>query len=218
MSRAGGRGEPGRGGPWYFGRPGIFYATAARRVTVGGAIRFRAFAIPGIERVRRRGLISRVGLGHDTHRLAPGRPLILGGVTIDHELGLLGHSDADVVMHAVADALLGAAGLGDIGEHFPDTDPEWAGVSGERLLGGVLAMIANAGWAPSNCDVVIHAQRPKLAGAKREIRRNLARVLGLPEDAVNVKAKTGELVGHIGRGEAIACHAVVLCRASGVAD
>ena len=100
----------------------------------------------------------RVGLGHDTHRLVEGRPLILGGVRIDHPRGLLGHSDADVVLHAVADALLGAAALGDIGEHYPDTDPQWEGLDGGRLLSEVLAQVARAGWSPINCDVTIHAQ------------------------------------------------------------
>ena len=99
----------------------------------------------------------RIGIGHDTHRLVDGRPLILGGVRIDHPVGLLGHSDADVVLHAVADALLGAAALGDIGEHYPDTDPQWAGLDGGRLLGEVVAQVEQAGWRASNCDVVIHA-------------------------------------------------------------
>lgn len=156
------------------------------------------------------GVGIRVGLGHDTHRLVEGRPLILGGVTIAHDRGLLGHSDADVVMHAVADALLGAAGLGDIGEHFPDTDPKWEGVAGDRLLGDVLRRVADAGWRPLNCDVIIHAQRPKLLAHKPAIRENVARVLGLDPGAVNIKAKTGELVGPIGRAEAISCEVVVL--------
>ena len=152
----------------------------------------------------------RVGIGHDTHRLVEGRPLILGGVRVDHPTGLLGHSDADVVMHAVADALLGAAGLGDIGEHYPDTDPQWRGLDGSRLLGEVVAQVARAGWAPGNCDVVVHAQAPKLTPHKAAIRANLARLLGLDPSAVNVKAKTGEHVGPIGRAEAISCEAVVL--------
>jgi 2-C-methyl-D-erythritol 2,4-cyclodiphosphate synthase len=154
----------------------------------------------------------RVGLGHDTHRLVAGRPLILGGVRIDHPTGLLGHSDADVVMHAVADALLGASGLGDIGELFPDTDPEWLGLDGSRLLGEVVSRAAAAGWRPENCDVIVHAQAPKLLAHKPAIRANLARVLGLAEAAVNIKAKTGEHVGPIGRAEAISCEAIVLAR------
>ena len=152
----------------------------------------------------------RVGLGHDTHRLVEGRPLILGGVRIDHPRGLLGHSDADVVLHAVADALLGAAALGDIGEHFPDTDPQWAGLDGGRLLSEVVAMVTWAGWTAINCDVTIHAQAPKLVAYKSAIRANVARLLGLDESAVNVKAKTGEHVGPIGRAEAIGCDAIVL--------
>ena len=152
----------------------------------------------------------RVGIGHDTHRLVEGRPLILGGVRVDHPTGLLGHSDADVVMHAVADALLGAAALGDIGEHFPDTDPEWRGLDGSRLLAAVVDLVARAGWRVGNCDVVVHAQAPKLTPHKAAIRANLARLLGLDASAVNVKAKTGEHVGPIGRAEAIGCEAAVL--------
>jgi 2-C-methyl-D-erythritol 2,4-cyclodiphosphate synthase len=152
----------------------------------------------------------RVGIGHDTHRLVEGRPLILGGVRIESPRGLLGHSDADVVMHAVADALLGAAGLGDIGEHYPDTDPKWAGLEGERLLIDVVALVGRSGWKPSNCDVIIHAQEPKLTPHKAAMRDNLARLLHLDHSAVNVKAKTGEHVGPIGRGEAIASEAIVL--------
>ena len=152
----------------------------------------------------------RVGIGHDTHRLVEGRPLILGGVPIEHSRGLMGHSDADVVMHSVADALLGAAALGDIGEHFPDTDPEWAGLEGERLLAEVLRLVGRSGWQPSNCDVIVHAQEPKLTPHKAAMKGNLARILQLDPSAVNIKAKTGEHVGPIGRCEAISCEAVVL--------
>ena len=155
-----------------------------------------------------------MGIGHDTHRLVEGRPLILGGVRIEHLRGLAGHSDADVVCHAVADALLGAAGLGDIGEHYPDTDPKWSGLDSTQLLAEVVDQVGRAGWHAVNCDVIIHAQEPKLGPHKRTIKANLARLLGLPESAVNVKAKTGEHVGHVGRGEAIACHAVVLLDAN----
>ena len=152
----------------------------------------------------------RVGIGHDTHRLVEGRPLILGGLRIDHHLGLAGHSDADVVCHAVADALLGAAALGDIGEHYPDTDPEWLGLDSARLLAEVVDQVGRAGWRPVNCDVIVHAQAPKLGPHKATIRANLARLLGIADGAVNVKAKTGEHVGPVGRAEAVACHAVVL--------
>jgi 2-C-methyl-D-erythritol 2,4-cyclodiphosphate synthase len=136
--------------------------------------------------------------------------LILGGVRIEHPRGLVGHSDADVVLHAMADAVLGAAGLGDIGEHYPDTEPAWRGLDSSRLLAEVVARVADAGWRPVNCDLVIHAQEPKLGPHKPAIRANLARLLGIDPGAVNVKAKTGEQVGPIGRAEAIACEAVVL--------
>lgn len=152
----------------------------------------------------------RVGSGHDTHRLVEGRPLVLGGVRIDHPKGLAGHSDADAVLHAVTDALLGAAGLGDIGDAFPDTDPAWAGADSAVFLGNALAAVAAAGWRVVNLDVTVFAQEPKLGPVKAAVRDNLARLLRLPGDRVNVKAKTGEKVGHIGRGEAIGCHAVVL--------
>lgn len=152
----------------------------------------------------------RVGIGHDTHRLEAGRPLILGGVRIEYPRGLVGHSDADVVLHAVADALLGAAGLGDIGEHYPDTDPEWEGVDSSRLLSEVVARLGREGWRTVNCDLIIHAQAPKLSPHKAEIRDHIARLLRVEPGAVNVKAKTGEHVGPVGRAEAIVCEAVVL--------
>ena len=152
----------------------------------------------------------RVGIGHDTHRLEEGRPLILGGQRIAHPRGLVGHSDADVVCHAVADALLGAAGLGDIGEHYPDTDPRWKGLDSTRLLAEVVQRLRRSGWRVVNCDVIVHAQEPKLGPHKPAIRANLARLLGIDETGVNIKAKTGEHVGPVGRGEAIVCEAVTL--------
>jgi 2-C-methyl-D-erythritol 2,4-cyclodiphosphate synthase len=152
----------------------------------------------------------RVGIGHDTHRLVEGRPLILGGVRIDHSKGLMGHSDADVVLHAVADALLGASAMGDIGELFPDTDPKWKGLDGGVLLSEVMDRVTRAGWKVGNCDVVIHAQEPKLTPQKPAIRENLARLLQVNPTEVNVKAKTGEHVGPIGRGEAISAEVIVL--------
>jgi 2-C-methyl-D-erythritol 2,4-cyclodiphosphate synthase len=152
----------------------------------------------------------RVGSGHDTHRLAEGRPLILGGVTIPHSRGLVGHSDADAVLHAVTDALLGAAGLGDIGDAYPDTDPRYLGADSRLFLTETLARLNQLGWRVVNVDVTIFAQEPKLGPVKGAIRESLAGLLGLPADRVNVKAKTGEKVGHIGRAEAIGCHAVVL--------
>ena len=157
----------------------------------------------------------RVGSGHDTHRLAEGRPLILGGVRIDHARGLVGHSDADAVLHAVTDALLGAAGLGDIGDAYPDTDPRWKDADSRHFLTETLTRLNRLGWRPVNVDVTIFAQQPKLGPVKTAIRDHLAALLGLPADAVNVKAKTGEQVGHIGRGEAIGCHVVVLIQKAG---
>lgn len=152
----------------------------------------------------------RVGSGHDTHRLAEGRPLILGGVIVPHTKGLVGHSDADAVLHAVTDALLGAAALGDIGDAYPDTDPKWKDADSRLFLTETLAKLNRMGWKPVNVDVTIFAQEPKLGGAKSAIKNSLAHLLGVAADCVNVKAKTGEKVGHIGRGEAIGCHAVVL--------
>ncbi len=152
----------------------------------------------------------RVGIGHDTHRLVEGRPLMLGGVCVPHSHGLAGHSDADVVLHAVADALLGAAGLGDIGELFPDTDPQYCGADSGKLMHEVVARLRAAGWHTINLDVVIHAERPKLGPHKLEMRDRIAKLLEIAPNMVNVKAKTGESVGPIGRGEAISCEAVVL--------
>jgi 2-C-methyl-D-erythritol 2,4-cyclodiphosphate synthase len=154
--------------------------------------------------------VFRIGSGHDTHRLADGHPLILGGVRIDHPQGLVGHSDADAVLHAVTDALLGAIGAGDIGDAFPDTDPRWKGADSRLFLRAALDRVNHLGWKVVNLDVTIFAQRPKLGPVKAVMKANLAELLGVPADAVNVKAKTGEGVGHIGRGEAIGCHAVVL--------
>jgi 2-C-methyl-D-erythritol 2,4-cyclodiphosphate synthase len=155
----------------------------------------------------------RVGIGYDTHRLVEGRPLILGGVSIAHDLGLDGHSDADVVLHALADALLGAAALGDIGELFADTDPRHRGLDSAEIVREVLRRVAAAGWRPHNADIIVHAERPRLGPHKAAIRDRVAELLGLDPTAVNVKAKTGERVGHIGRGEAIGCQAVVLIEA-----
>lgn len=154
----------------------------------------------------------RIGIGHDTHRLVEGRPLVLGGVTIEHPKGLEGHSDADVVMHAVTDALLGAACLGDIGEQFPDTDPRWEGAAGAKLLSTCLGMVERQGWKPVNVDLTIHAEEPKLTPYKEEMVANIAAALQLAPDEVSVKAKTGEGVGPIGRREAIGCDAVILLR------
>ena len=152
----------------------------------------------------------RVGIGHDTHRLEPGRPLLLGGVRVEYARGLAGHSDADVVLHAVTDALLGAAGLVDIGDAYPDTDPAYKDADSRLFLRETLARLNRDGWCVVNLDVIVFAQEPKLGPVKAAIRDSLAGLLGLDAGAVNVKAKTGERVGHIGRAEAIACQVVVL--------
>ena len=152
----------------------------------------------------------RVGIGHDTHRLEAGRPLILGGLRIEHPRGLIGHSDADVVMHALTDALLGAAGLGDIGDAFPDADPQFKGRESSFFLHETLIRLNQKGYHVVNVHVIIFAQEPKLGPIKAQMRKKLAELLTVDVDAVNVKAKTGEKVGAIGRGEAISCQAVVL--------
>jgi 2-C-methyl-D-erythritol 2,4-cyclodiphosphate synthase len=156
--------------------------------------------------------MDRTGLGFDTHAFAPGRPLILGGVEVPHEQGLAGHSDADVLTHAVIDALLGAAGLGDIGEHFPDTDPTWAGADSVGLLRTVVGELGEHGWEIGNVDATVVLERPKLAAHRAAIRASLAGALGLGEDAVNVKATTGERIGFVGRGEGAAALAVATIR------
>lgn len=152
----------------------------------------------------------RVGIGHDTHRLVEGRPLILAGLRIDHPRGLAGHSDADVVLHALTDAILGAAALGDIGDAYPDTDPRYQDADSAQFLQGALERVGKLGFQLVNVDVIVFAQEPKLGPLKQRMREHLAELLGLDVSRVNVKAKTGESVGHIGRKEAIACQAVVL--------
>ena len=150
----------------------------------------------------------RIGHGYDVHRLVEGRLLILGGVTVPYERGLLGHSDADVLTHAVMDAVLGAAGLGDIGKHFPDTDEAYRGADSLRLAEAVCEKIAARGYTVNNIDATIIAQRPKLAPYIAEMKQHLAEVFKLDEDAVNVKATTEEKLGFTGSGEGIAAHAV----------
>lgn len=152
----------------------------------------------------------RIGHGFDVHAFAAGRALILGGVNIPHDRGLLGHSDADVVLHALADALLGAAALGDIGRHFPDTDPAFAGADSRVLLREVVARVAAAGWRTGNVDVTVIAQAPRLAPHIPAMVQNIAADLGIPAGDVNVKATTTERLGFTGRGEGIACEAVCL--------
>ena len=152
----------------------------------------------------------RLGHGYDVHKLVEGRDLILGGVKIDHHLGLLGHSDADVLLHAVSDALLGAAGLGDIGRHFPDTDPQYKGADSMKLLAIVGEKVAAAGYRISNIDVTMIAQKPKLKDHIGAMERNIASSLGLDVSRVNVKATTEEKLGFTGREEGLSCHAVCL--------
>ena len=150
----------------------------------------------------------RVGCGYDVHKLVQDRRLILCGVEVPYELGLLGHSDADVALHALMDALLGAAALGDIGKHFPDTDERFKGADSMKLTEHVAGLLAERGWQINNVDVTIIAQRPKLASFIPAMRANVARVLGVEEDAVNVKVTTTEKLGFTGRGEGIASEAV----------
>ena len=152
----------------------------------------------------------RIGHGYDVHRLVEGRDLILGGVKIDYEKGLLGHSDADVLLHAVSDALLGAAGLGDIGRHFPDTDPKYKGADSLELLREVYRKISEKGFRVGNIDVTMIAQKPKLKDFIPQMQENIAAAVGVAPDRVNVKATTEEKLGFTGSGEGMACHAVCL--------
>ena len=152
----------------------------------------------------------RIGHGYDVHKLVEGRDLIIGGVKIDHTLGLLGHSDADVLLHAVSDALLGAAGLGDIGKHFPDTDPQYKGADSLKLLQIVAQRVQEAGYRVSNIDVTMIAQRPKLRPHIAQMEQNIASAVGVDVSRVNVKATTEEKLGFTGEELGMACHAVCL--------
>ena len=152
----------------------------------------------------------RIGHGYDVHKLVEGRDLILGGVKIQHHLGLLGHSDADVLLHAVSDALLGAAGLGDIGKHFPDTDPQYKGADSLKLLEIVAQRVREAGYRVSNIDVTMIAQRPKLRPHIEQMEQNIAAAVGVDVSRVNVKATTEERLGFTGTEEGMSCHAVCL--------
>ncbi|QOX80437.1 2-C-methyl-D-erythritol 2,4-cyclodiphosphate synthase [Trichlorobacter lovleyi] len=152
----------------------------------------------------------RIGHGYDVHRLVEGRKLIMGGVDIPWEKGLLGHSDADVLLHAIADALLGALAMGDIGKHFPDTDPAFKGADSMKLLEHVVGLIRAQGYAVGNLDATIIAQRPKMAPHIQAMRENVARACGVNVDRINVKATTEEGLGFTGTGEGISAHAVVL--------
>jgi 2-C-methyl-D-erythritol 4-phosphate cytidylyltransferase / 2-C-methyl-D-erythritol 2,4-cyclodiphosphate synthase len=167
----------------------------------------------GAEAAREGGVAAlRVGSGYDLHRLVDGRPLVLGGVTVPYERGLEGHSDADVLCHAITDAVLGAAAAGDIGQHFPDTDERWRGASSVELLKQAVALVRRAGYRLVNVDATIIAERPKLGPYRAAIAAAVAGALGVPPDAVSVKAKTNEGVDATGRGEAVAVHAVALLR------
>ena len=156
---------------------------------------------------------SRIGIGYDIHRLVEGRKLVLGGVEIPFEKGLLGHSDSDVLSHAICDALLGAAALGDIGTHFPDSDPKWAGASSLDLLARVMEMLTERGYLVANIDTTLLAEKPKLAPHIQVIRERLARVLAVDVTQVSVKAKTNEGLESVGRGEAMAAQAIALITA-----
>ncbi len=152
----------------------------------------------------------RVGMGFDVHRFGPGDYVTLGGVRVPHDKGVIAHSDGDVLLHALCDALLGAAGLGDIGQHFPDTDSSFAGADSRELLKTVLQRVADAGWRVENCDLCLISERPKLAPHRDTIRQTIAELIGIEQNAVNLKATTTEKLGYAGRGEGLAAQAVAL--------
>ena len=152
----------------------------------------------------------RIGEGWDVHALVPGRPLVIGGVTIPHPVGLLGHSDADVLLHAITDALLGAAALGDVGAHFPDTDPVFRGADSLRLLAEAVRRVRQEGWKVGNIDCTVVAQAPRMAPYREAMRDAIARALGIEPGQVNVKAKTAEKLGPVGQGQSIEAHAISL--------
>lgn len=155
-------------------------------------------------------VMDRIGFGYDSHRLAPGRKLMLGGVHIDGDVGLVGHSDADAVLHAITDAILGALAAGDIGEHFDDKDPRWAGAESAKFLEYAVSLANEAGYRVGNCDVTILAEQPKLSPYKPRMRARIAELLGVDMTDVSVKAKTNETMGFVGREEGIAAMAAVL--------
>ena len=157
--------------------------------------------------------MMRIGHGYDVHQLVAGRKLILGGVELEHDKGLLGHSDADVVLHAICDAILGALGLGDIGQHFPDTDEQYSGADSRTLLRHVAILMQDRAYKVGNLDVTIVAQAPKLAASLPQMRQNIASDLAASDDHVNLKATTTEKLGFVGREEGIEAHAVVLLNA-----
>jgi 2-C-methyl-D-erythritol 4-phosphate cytidylyltransferase/2-C-methyl-D-erythritol 2,4-cyclodiphosphate synthase len=177
-------------------------STNVKITTAADLERARAAAAPAVA--------GRVGLGYDLHRLVENRPLVLGGIAIPSERGAMGHSDADVVCHAVTDAILGAARAGDIGQHFPDTDPQWKGASSIALLEQVVALVRGRGYAIANVDVVVILERPKLGAHRAAIEARVASALGIEPGCVSVKAKTNEGMDAVGHGDAIAAHAVAL--------
>jgi 2-C-methyl-D-erythritol 4-phosphate cytidylyltransferase/2-C-methyl-D-erythritol 2,4-cyclodiphosphate synthase len=180
------------------------------KITTAADLVFARAAISQSGGGERHGMTARIGLGYDSHRLVQGRPLTLGGVTIPHVAGLWGHSDADALCHAITDAVLGAAALGDIGCHFPDTDSRWKDADSIELLRQAVTLVRQAGFAVSNVDAVVVADQPKLAPHAEAMRARLAEALGVPSAAVSVKGKTNEGMGETGRGEGIAVHAVAL--------
>ena len=153
--------------------------------------------------------MSRIGFGYDSHRFAAGRPLVLGGVQIDHDRGLTGHSDADAALHAIVDAILGALAAGDIGEHFPDTDPKWAVADSSMFVRSAVELAGSEGYVVGNCDLTIITEQPRLSAHKAAMRDSIAEMLGVDPSAVSVKAKTAEGMGAIGRGEGLAAMAAI---------
>jgi len=158
--------------------------------------------------------MNRIGFGYDSHRFAAGRAMVLGGVRIPHAVGLAGHSDADAVIHAIIDALLGAIGTGDIGQMFSDSDPQWKDADSTKLLAKVMELVRDKGYSVGNCDVTVIAELPKLGPYKEPMRHKLAQLLGVGTDAVSVKAKTNEGMGWVGRGEGLAAMAAVMVASS----
>jgi 2-C-methyl-D-erythritol 2,4-cyclodiphosphate synthase len=160
----------------------------------------------------------RVGIGHDTHRLEPGGPLRLGGIEIPHDKSLVGHSDADVLLHAVVDAVLGAVAAGDIGQLFPDTDPANRGRDSAEMLEAARNTVESLGWRIGNLDCIVHAERPKLLPHRQAIRKRIAEILGVDPDHVSLKGKTGEKIGPVGREEVIVAQCVALLEPRGIED
>lgn len=194
--------EPGSVAAVVASRPNPKLTDPSDRATIEALLRSRRDGDEVVERA--------VGHGYDVHRLRPGRPLILGGQRIPHELGLDGHSDADVVLHAIGDALLGAAGLGDLGVHFPPSDDAWRGADSSDLLRRIVGLVRENGFEVKNCDVTLIAERPRMASYRAAIERHVARLLGLDAGRMNFKATTHEGLGPLGRGEGMAAEAVVL--------